>query len=43
MEIKKLLLVTKEGMSIRFDEKDIRPMGRTAMGVKGITLDKMIK
>ena len=25
-------------MSIRFDENDIRPMGRTAMGVKGITL-----
>ena len=27
-------------MSIRFDEKDIRPMGRTAMGVKGITLSE---
>ena len=25
-------------MSIRFNETDIRPMGRTAMGVKGITL-----
>ena len=34
------LLVTKEGMSIRFDENDIRYMGRTAMGVKGITLSK---
>ena len=35
-----VLLVTKEGMSIRFDENDIRYMGRTAMGVKGITLSK---
>ena len=35
---KEVLLVTKDGMSIRFDENDIRHMGRTAMGVKGITL-----
>ena len=35
---KDVLLVTKDGMSIRFDENDIRDMGRTAMGVKGITL-----
>lgn len=35
-----VLLVTKEGMSIRFDENDVRYMGRTAMGVKGITLSK---
>ena len=35
---KEVLLVTSQGMSIRFSEKDIRPMGRTAMGVKGITL-----
>ena len=42
---KEVLLVTKEGMSIRFDEKDIRHMGRTAMGVKGISLsneDKVV-
>ncbi len=42
---KKVLLVTKQGMSIKFDEKDIRHMGRTAMGVKGITLsdnDKVV-
>ena len=42
---KDVLLVTKDGMSIRFDENDIRPMGRTAMGVKGITLsngDKVV-
>ncbi|MGL5330550.1 MAG: DNA gyrase subunit A [Peptostreptococcaceae bacterium] len=35
---KEVILVTKDCMSIRFDENDIRPMGRTAMGVKGITL-----
>ena len=42
---KDVLLVTIEGMSIRFDENDIRPMGRSAMGVKGITLsndDKVV-
>ncbi|MEW9078967.1 DNA gyrase subunit A [Terrisporobacter glycolicus] len=35
---KDVLLVTENGMSIRFNETDIRHMGRTAMGVKGITL-----
>ncbi|NMB25963.1 MAG: DNA gyrase subunit A [Firmicutes bacterium] len=35
-----ILLVTSEGMSIRFSEKEIRPMGRATMGVKGITLDE---
>lgn len=42
---KDILLATKEGMSIRFNEKDIRHMGRSAMGVKGITLssdDKVV-
>ncbi len=42
---KEVLLVTENGMSIRFNEKDIRPMGRSAMGVKGITLsgeDKVV-
>ncbi len=34
-----LIVVTKQGMSIRFDEKDVRPMGRNAMGVKAITLE----
>ena len=29
---------TREGMAIRFDETDVRPMGRTAYGVRGITL-----
>ena len=35
-----ILIVTKEGMSIRFDEKNVRSMGRTARGVKGISLGK---
>lgn len=42
---KDVLLATKEGISIRFNEKDIRHMGRSAMGVKGITLssdDKVV-
>jgi DNA gyrase subunit A len=35
-----LVLATRHGMSIRFHEKDVRDMGRTAGGVKGIELDK---
>ena len=35
-----IVIVTREGMSIRFDENDVRGMGRTARGVKGITLGK---
>lgn len=34
-----VLLVTRDGMSIRFSHDDVRPMGRTAAGVKGISLD----
>lgn len=37
---KEILLVTKEGISIRFNEKDIRDTGRTAIGVKGINLSE---
>ncbi len=33
-----IILVTKNGASIRFKESDIRPMGRSAAGVKGISL-----
>ncbi|MEL6498546.1 MAG: DNA gyrase subunit A [Planctomycetota bacterium] len=33
-----LLLVTADGMSIRFPEDDANPQGRAASGVKGITL-----
>src|SRR6266852_4530737 len=35
-----IVLATAHGMSIRFHEKDVRDMGRTATGVKGIELDK---
>ncbi|HEV2750824.1 MAG TPA: DNA gyrase subunit A [Gemmatimonadales bacterium] len=35
-----VVLATCHGMSIRFHEKDVRDMGRTATGVKGIELDK---
>jgi DNA gyrase subunit A len=35
-----VVLITSEGMSIRFSEDDVRAMGRQAVGVKGITLDK---
>ena len=34
-----VLLGTKEGMAIHFLEEDVRPMGRAAYGVKGITLE----
>jgi DNA gyrase subunit A len=35
-----VLLSTAQGMSVRFEESDARPMGRTAYGVKGITLEE---
>lgn len=35
-----ILIATYRGMSIRFPEKDVRPMGRTARGVIGIRLEK---
>ena len=35
-----VVMVTKKGMSITFDEKDVRPVGRTAQGVIGIRLDE---
>ena len=34
-----IFLVTKKGMCIRFREKDVRSLGRTAMGVIGMNLD----
>ena len=33
-----VFLVTKYGQCIRFDEKDVRPTGRTSMGVRGMNL-----
>jgi len=35
-----IVLGTRMGMAIRFDEKDVRPMGRDTQGVKGIELDQ---
>ena len=34
-----VILITHDGMSIRFSEADVRSMGRGAGGVKGITLE----
>jgi len=34
-----IMLAAKSGKAIRFDESKTRPMGRTAAGVKGITLE----
>jgi DNA gyrase subunit A len=33
-----IFLGTRDGMAIRFDETDVRPMGRNAYGVRGISL-----
>src|SRR5665213_166800 len=35
-----VVLITRDGMSIRFNEEDARPMGRPAGGVRGINLYK---
>ncbi len=35
-----VVLVTRNGMCITFDEKDVRPIGRVAQGVIGINLDE---
>ena len=35
-----LILATAQGMAICFNEQDVRPMGRDAAGVKGITLSE---
>jgi len=35
-----VVLITRDGMSIRFNEEDARPMGRPATGVRGIKLSK---
>lgn len=34
-----IMLITRKGMSIRFNECDVRPTGRTSQGVIGIRLD----
>jgi DNA gyrase subunit A len=35
-----IFLSTRHGMSIRFHEEDVRPMGRAAVGVRGIDLEE---
>ena len=35
-----VMLFSSGGKAVRFDENDVRPMGRNAHGVKGMTLDK---
>jgi DNA gyrase subunit A len=37
---REIIIATRLGKAIRFSEKDIRPMGRTAAGVRGISLAK---
>jgi DNA gyrase subunit A len=37
---REVLLSTKQGMIIRFPEEEVRPMGRTAAGVRGIDVDE---
>jgi DNA gyrase subunit A len=34
-----IIIATANGQAVRFDEDDVRSMGRTAKGVKGITID----
>jgi DNA gyrase subunit A len=34
-----IMLFSSNGMSVRFNEQRVRPMGRTASGVKGMTLN----
>ncbi len=33
-----IMLITRNGMAIRFNERDARPLGRVSMGVRGIRL-----
>jgi DNA gyrase subunit A len=35
-----VVLITRDGMSIRFSEEDVRAMGRPAAGVRGISLEQ---
>ncbi|MCC6214870.1 MAG: DNA gyrase subunit A [Polyangiaceae bacterium] len=37
---RELLVATRGGMSIRFDEQSVRPMGRNTAGVKAVELDE---
>ena len=35
-----IILASTQGMAVHFNEKDVRPMGRAARGVKAMTLEK---
>ncbi len=35
-----VIMANRNGRAIRFQEEDVRPMGRTATGVRGMTLDE---
>jgi len=37
---KRIFIATHDGLAIRFDESDVRPMGRAARGVRGVDLRK---
>jgi DNA gyrase subunit A len=37
---KRIFIATRNGLAIRFDESDVRPMGRATRGVRGIDLRK---
>ncbi len=42
---REIIIATREGMAVKFQEKDVRAMGRTATGVRGIRLrekDKVV-
>ncbi len=34
-----IIIAKSKGKAVRFNESDVRPMGRTASGVRGVTLD----
>lgn len=37
---KQIFIATHDGMAVRFNESDVRPMGRVARGVRGVNLRK---
>lgn len=37
---KQIFIATRDGMAVRFNESDVRPMGRVARGVRGVNLRK---
>lgn len=37
-----IIIAKSEGKAVRFNESDVRPMGRTASGVRGVTLESEV-